>query len=399
MRRQRLELAAVVREHKEALLERWGHRLGAEQRQALRDIGACRTAALGGHLERCNSCAHRAIAFNSCRNRHCPKCQSVARDRWLAARAEELLPVAYCHVTFTIVGQLYPLALSNPRVFYHLLFQAAAETLREVATNPRLLGARIGLLAVLHTWNQTLGYHPHIHCLVPAGGLSVDGERWIRSRKTFFLPVKALRVKFRGKLLALLRQAYEQGELRFPGRLAELADPARFAAFLQPLRQRDWIVHVNKPLRRPEHVLKYLARYTYRSAISNGRLLSAKQGRVHFRCRDSRQGNRRQVVGLDGVEFLRRFSQHVLPKGFIRIRYFGLLAPRNRSAALSHCRQLLAASTTPDPKLLSDEQQRAVERRCPLCHSGWLCIVQWFSAAELLILQPDRPAFTPFDSS
>ena len=260
MSNQRLELAAVVREHKEALLEKWGQRVGTEQRQALRDIGACRTAALGGHLESCSSCTHRSIQFNSCRNRHCPKCQSTARDRWLAARAEELLPVAYCHVIFTVVGQLHPVALANQRVFYRLLFRAAAETLLQVASNPRLLGARIGLLAVLHTWNQTLGYHPHIHCLAPAGGLSSDGRRWMRSPKKFFLPVAVLRVKFRGKLLALLKQAFAQGELRFPGRLAELANPSRFATFLAELRRIDWVVWVNKPLRRPEHVLKYLAR-------------------------------------------------------------------------------------------------------------------------------------------
>lgn len=399
MSHQRLELAAVVRKHKKALLDQWGHRVGAEQRQALRDIGACRTAALGGHLERCNSCAHRSIEFNSCRNRHCPKCQSAARDRWLTARAKELLPVAYCHIVFTVVGQLHPLALANQRVFYRLLFRAVAETLLEVAANPRRLGARIGILALLHTWNQTLGYHPHLHCLVPAGGLSSDGRRWIHSRKKFFLPVKVLRVKFRGKLLAFLQQAFEQGDLRFPGRLAELADPARFAALLAQLRRIDWVVWVNKPLRRPEHVLKYLARYTYRSAISNGRLVSAEHDRVQFRCRDSRQGNRTKIVSLDAVEFLRRFLLHVLPKGFVRIRSFGLLAHRNRSAALTLCRQRLAASSTPDPGLLSDEQQRAIERRCPRCQSGLLRIVECFSAAELFLRQPDLPAFAPFDSS
>ncbi len=399
MSQQRLELAAVVREHERALLEKWGHRVGTEQRQALRDIGACRTAALGGHLESCSSCAHRAIEFNSCRNRHCPKCQSTARDRWLSARAKELLPVAYCHVIFTVVGQLHPVALANQRVFYRLLFRAAAETLLEVAANPRLLGARIGLLAVLHTWNQTLGYHPHIHCLAPAGGLSCDGRRWIRSPKKFFLPVAVLRVKFRGKLLALLKKAFEQGELRFPGRLAELADPARFAAWLAPLRRIDWILCVKEPVRRPKHVLQYLARYTYRSAISNGRLVSAERGRVEFRCRDSRQGNRTKIVSLDAVEFLRRFLLHVLPHGFIRIRSFGLLAHRNRSAALTLCRRLFAASSTPNPALLSDEQQRGVERRCPRCHSGLLRIVQWFSAAALIVRPSDLPAFAPFDSS
>jgi len=242
-------------------------------------------------------------------------------------------------------------------------------------------------------------YHPHIHCLAPAGGLSSDGKSWMRSPKKFFLPVAVLRVKFRGKLLALLKQAFAQGELRFPGRLGELADPTHFATFLAELCRIDWVVWVNKPLRRPEHVLKYLARYTYRSAISNGRLVSSQNDHVHFRCRDSRQGNRSKVVALDAVEFLRRFLLHVLPKGFIRIRYFGLLAHRNRSAALTLSRQLLAAASTPDPTLLSDEQQRGVERRCPRCHSGRLRIVQWFSAAELLIRQLDLPAFAPFDSS
>ena len=401
MSRHRLEVADVVCEHERPFLAKWGHTVRGEQRQALRDIGACRTAALGGHLEQCTSCAHRSMEFNSCRNRHCPKCQSTARDRWLAARASELLPVAYCHVIFTIVGQLRPLALENQRVFYRLLFQAVAETLLEVAANPRLLGARIGILALLHTWSQTLLDHPHIHCLVPAGGLSLDGSRWIRCGKKFFLPVAVLRAKFRGKLLAFLKHAFEQGELRFPGRLAELSDPARFSALLETLRQIDWIVCVKKPLRRPQHVLKYLARYTYRSAISNGRLLSAEQGRVRFRCRASRRGPRTKTVSLDGVEFLRRFLLHVLPRGFVRIRSFGLLAHRHRSAALAKCRQLLADSSIPNPSpaMLSDEQQRAVERRCPRCHCGLLRIVEWLSAAELFLRQRDLPPLAPFDSS
>ncbi len=281
--------------------------------------------------------------------------------------------------------------------------RAVAETLLEVAAEPApARRARIGILALLHTWSQGLHHHPHIHCLVPAGGLSVDGTRWIRSRKNFFLPVAVLRAQFRGKLLALLQQAFQQGELQFPGRLAELSDPTRFSAWLEQLKQIDWVVHSKKPLRRPEHVLKYLARYTYRSAISNGRLLSAEQGRVRFRCRGSRRGPRTKTVSLDGVEFLRRFLLPVLPRGFVRIRSFGLLAHRHRSAALAKCRQLLADSsipTPPPPAMLSDEQQRAVERRCPRCHCGLLRIVAWLSAAELLLRPPDLLPLAPFDSS
>ena len=245
--------------------------------------------------------------------------------------------------------------------------RAVAETLLEVAAEPApARRARIGILALLHTWSQGLHHHPHIHCLVPAGGLSVDGTRWIRSRKNFFLPVAVLRAQFRGKLLALLQQAFQQGELQFPGRLAELSDPTRFSAWLEQLKQIDWVVHSKKPLRRPEHVLKYLARYTYRSAISNGRLLSAEQGRVRFRCRGSRRGPRTKTVSLDGVEFLRRFLLPVLPRGFVRIRSFGLLAHRHRSAALAKCRQLLADSSIPTPPSRDAQRRTATGRRAAL---------------------------------
>jgi Putative transposase/Transposase zinc-binding domain len=397
----RPEVADVFRQHGERFLQQRGRRVSSQQRKALRHIGACGTAALGGHIEQCQSCAQRSIAFNSCRNRHCPRCQSTARDQWLAARARELLPVSYCHVVFTVVSQLRPLALQNPRVFYGLLFRAVGETLLEIAANPRLLGARIGVLAVLHTWSQSLLDHPHIHCLVPAGGLSPDGLRWIGCRKKFFLPVRVLSHKFRGKLLALLAAAFAQGELQLHGPLAELAEPARFSAWLEHLQQIEWVVHAKKPLRRPEHVLKYLARYTYRSAISNGRLLSTENGRVRFRCRNSRQGNRTQTITLDAVEFIRRFLLHVLPCGFVKIRYFGFLAQRHRSAALAHCRQLLAASSAADdpPTILTDTQRRALERRCPLCRSGLLRIVTWLSAAELLLHYPDLVPPIPCDSS
>ena len=367
-------MADVFREHREEFLELWGHTVSSQQRKALRDIGVCRTAALGGHVEECDQCAHRLIAYNSCRNRHCPKCQSTARDQWLAERAKELLPVPYCHVVFTIPDQLAPLALQNQRVCYSLLFRAVSETLQQIAADTRHLGAKIGFLAVLHTWSQNLLHHPHVHCVVPAGGLSPDGSRWIPCRPKFFLPVRVLSRLFRGKLLALLRQAFAEGRLEFFGQLADLAEPARFHAWLRKSKRKEWVVYAKPPFGGPEHVLKYLARYTHRVAISSSRLLSLDNGRVTFRWRDSRHGSHTKSMTLDAVEFIRRFLLHILPSGFMKIRHFGFLANRNRSSALALCRQHLnAASPTGGPAaILTREQQSAVERRCPVCHVGVL---------------------------
>ena len=385
MREHRLEVADVFRAHREEFLELWGHTMSSQQRKALRDIGACRTAALGGHVEECDQCAHRLIAYNSCRNRHCPRCQSTARDAWLAERAKELLPVPYCHVVFTIPEQLAPLALQNQRVCYGLLFRAVSETLQEIAADPRQLGAKIGFLAVLHTWSQNLLHHPHVHCVVPAGGLSPDGSRWIACRPKFFLPVRVLSRLFRGKLLALLRQAFAEGKLEFFGQLADLAEPARFHAWLRKSKKTEWVVYAKPPFGGPEYVLKYLARYTHRVAITSSRLLSLDNGRVTFRWRDSRNGNQTKSMTLDAVEFIRRFLLHILPSRFMKIRHFGFLANRNRLSALAVCRQHLnASSPTVDPvAILTREQQFAVERRCPVCLAGVLRIVEWLSADQI----------------
>ena len=337
----------------------------------------------------------------TCRNRHCPKCQSTARDQWLAERAKELLPVPYCHVVFTIPDQLAPLALQNQRVCYSLLFRAVSETLQQIAADTRHLGAKIGFLAVLHTWSQNLLHHPHVHCVVPAGGLSPDGSRWIPCRPKFFLPVRVLSRLFRGKLLALLRQAFAEGRLEFFGQLADLAEPARFHAWLRKSKRKEWVVYAKPPFGVPEHVLKYLARYTHRVAISSSRLLSLDNGRVTFRWRDSRHGSHTKSMTLDAVEFIRRFLLHILPAGFMKIRHFGFLANRNRSSALALCRQHLnAASPTGGPAaILTREQQSAVERRCPVCHVGVLRIVDWLSTDLILSHEQVHPPMAPVDSS
>lgn len=401
MSRPRLEVAEVFRRYGEPFLNRWGHTVSPEQRKALQDLSVCRTAALGGHVEECDNCSHRRMAYNSCRNRSCPKCQSAARDRWLAERAQELLPVSYCHVVFTVPRVLAPLALQNQRCFYTLLFRAVAQTLLEIAADVRHLGARIGFLAVLHTWSQNLLHHPHIHCLVPAGGLALDGSRWISCRGKFFLPVRVLSRLFRGKMLAFLEAAWAEGELQFSGRLTALADPARFHAWLSQLRQTDWVVYAKPPFGGPEHVLKYLARYTHRVAISNGRLVSLADDRVSFHWRDSKDGKRLKVMTLEAVEFIRRFLLHVLPLGFVKIRHFGFLANRNRSQALALCRQYLQAAIAdhPTPEVLTQQQRQAMERRCPVCQRGTLHVVGWLSVAELILTTAGSVFVPAMDSS
>jgi hypothetical protein len=397
----RLEVADVFRQYGEKFLERWGHTVSSQQRKALRHIGACRTAALGAHIEQCDHCSQRVIAYNSCRNRHCPKCQSSARDHWLAERSKELLPVPYCHVVFTVPEQLAQLALQNQRLFYNLLFRAVSQTLLEIAADPRHLGAQIGFLAVLHTWSQNLLHHPHVHCVVPAGGISLDGSGWVRCRKKFFLPVRVLSCLFRGKLLAFLCDAYNEGKLQISGQLAALADPAHFQAWLRPLKRINWVVYAKPPLSGPEHVLKYLARYTHRVAISNGRILSFEQGQVCFRWRDSKDNNRIKTMMLDAVEFIRRFLLHILPSGFVKIRHFGFLANRSRSVQLALCQKHLHAAEPTDAPvgLLSDQQIRAAERRCPLCLVGTLRIVEWLSSEDLRIRSEGTAPVHQIDSS
>jgi hypothetical protein len=372
----RLEVADVFRQHGQEFLNRWRDVLSTQQRKAFRDIGACRTAALGTQVQQCDHCGHQEIAYRSCRNRHCPKCHSRTRDEWLRDRAAEVLPVPYCHVIFTLPHELAPLALQNPRVVYGILFRAVAESLLEMAADPKRLGARIGFLAVLHTWTQRLEHHPHVHCVVPAGGLSPDGQRWIAPRKKrFFLPVKPLGHLFRGKFLAFLEEAFAAHSLEFYGRIRELANPLRLAELVSALRDKDWVVYAKPPFGGPHQVLQYLARYTHRVAISNGRLLSLENGQVHFRWRDSQDHNQIKEMSLEAIEFIRRFLLHVLPSGFVKIRHFGFLSNRNRKKMAQHCRKLLPPSSAGvfvmEPRL----------PLCPLCKVGHLLVIDWGRAA------------------
>jgi hypothetical protein len=350
-----LEVADVIRSHGAAFLDKHGSRLRPEQKKALHALAACRTAALGGHVERCLDCGHARIAYNSCRNRHCPKCQALHRAKWLAREATYLLPVEYHHVVFTVPQEIAALASANPTAVYRLLFDAASATLREVAANPERLGAQIGVLAVLHTWGQNLHHHPHLHCVVTGGGLSCDAQgrveappRWVSCRPGFFLPVRVLSRVFRGKFRAGLRRLFSEGTLVFPDRLAALGEPRKFATWQGLLGKNEWVVHAKPPFGGPERVLKYLARYTHRVAISNQRLLKMEAGQVTFRYKDYADpsvGRRVKTMTLSAEEFLRRFVEHVLPKGFVKIRHYGLLAQRRRKERLALCRGLLGAAT------------------------------------------------------
>jgi hypothetical protein len=334
--------------------------------KVLTAILLCRTPALGGHVDECSRCGQRTTSSNSCRNRHCPKCQANARDHWLQARRRDLLPTPYVHVVFTLPHQLSPLALQNKAEIYGLLFRASSETLLQVAADPKHLGAEIGFFSVLHTWNQQLLHHPHVHCVVPAGGLSPDHQRWISTQPSFFLPVKVLSRVFRGKFVEGLRALHAYGKLGFYGRLAHLQTPQAFAAWLRPLFRSDWIVYSKRPFGGAEHALRYLGCYTHRVAISNHRLVSLADGRVTFRWRDSAHKNKKRVMSLPVEEFVRRFLLHVLPPGFVRIRHFGFFAHRRRARLLPLCLELLAATVS---SALSVTAKSISEDPTPL----WIC--------------------------
>jgi hypothetical protein len=391
MSRPPLEVADLIRAAGAGFLQRSRQWIGWKHVKVLLAIARCRTAALGGHLDQCTRCGHRAISYNSCRNRHCPKCQTAARERWIAARQQELLPTPYVHVVFTLPAQLAPLALQNKKLVYDLLFRASAETLLEIARDPQHLGAEIGFFSVLHTWNQKLGLHPHVHCVLPAGGLSPDGRRWIKPHHAFFLPVQVLSRVFRGKFAAGLQRAFQDGQLHFSGNLALLAQPKTFAAWRRLLFRNDWVVYAKPPFGGPEYVLQYLGRYTHRVAISNHRLVSLVDGQVTFRWRDSAHGNEQKLLTLSLDEFLRRFLLHVLPKGFIRIRYFGLLANRRRTPLLTLCFHLLGSAPQAEPE---SSTARLVPnlRCCPQC-GGSMMVIQRFTAAEIRLRAP--PALAP----
>jgi Putative transposase/Transposase zinc-binding domain len=360
------EVADIIRRAGGKFIERYRDSLTWAQLKVLRAIERCRTAALGGHRDQCVRCGHQAISYNSCRNRHCPKCQTNAREKWLCARRQELLPVCYFHLVFSVPHALVPLMWQNKKLLFGLLFETSAATLLEVAANPARLGAEIGFLAILHTWGQTLQGHPHIHCVVPGGGLSPDHSRWVRVPPHFFLPVRVLSRVFRGKFLAGLGQAFDRKQLAFHGELRRLTEKKTFAVFLRSLFRDDWVVYAKAPFGGPEHVLEYLARYTHRVAISNHRLLSVDDDHVTFRWKDYAHESRCCAMTLTSEEFLRRFFQHVLPKGLPRIRYFGWLANRRRRELLPLCRTLLAAATPAADANLAD----TAVWRCPVCGSA-----------------------------
>jgi hypothetical protein len=380
------EVADVIREYGEGFVGRQGSRLGGTQMQALRDLARCRTAALGGHVERCLDCGRERIAYNSCRNRHCPKCQARTRAQWLEREAGHLLPVEYYHMAFTLPGEIADLALENRVALYDLLFQSAAATLREVSANPKRLGAQVGVLMVLHTWGQNLHHHPHVHAVVTGGGLSCDvhgnvreSPRWVSCRKGFFLPVRVLSRVFRSKYLEGLRKLFDAGQLKLPGRWQELADPLAFSRWLMPLYRQDWVVYAKRPFGGPTQVLKYLARYTHRVAISNSRLVDVSNGRVSFRYKDYADDHRTKTMTLSADEFLRRFMQHVLPKGFVKVRHYGLLSNRCREDRLALCRRLLLVENVRAASSEGAAEKDPIEaiRCCPHCGSrrlAWLAL-------------------------
>ena len=390
MNRPPLEVADIIRSAGEYFLEKSKRWITWQHRKVLLAILRCRTAVLGGHRDRCSDCGHVAISYNSCGNRHCPRCQGNARLRWLAAREGELLPTRYVHAVFTLPRELAPLALQKKKVIFNLLFHASAETLLEVARDPRHLGAEIGFFSVLHTWNQRLQFHPHVHCVLAAGGMSLDRTRWISSSRRFFLPVKVLSRVFRGKFVAGLKSAFHAGALQFHGSLLHLAEPRAFASWLRVLFRQDWVVYAKRPFGGPQHALRYLGAYTHRVAISNHRLVALEDGNVTFRWRDSAHGNKKKLMRLPTDEFLRRFLLHLLPRGFVRIRHFGFLANRRRASLLPICFQLLRRpSQQAAPAEAVSRPQIGSSWRCPLC-GGTMLMVERISAAQPLLRSPPQ---------
>ncbi|MCB1543769.1 MAG: IS91 family transposase [Rhodoblastus sp.] len=384
MSRPRLEAADIFRRHGEAFRAASSGRVSLAQRRVMSAIELCRTAALGGHVERCEDCAHQRIAYNSCRNRHCPKCQWQAAERWLEARKAELLPVPYYHVVVTLPAEVGAIAYQNKTAVYGLLFKSAAQTLATIAADPRHLGAEIGVTAVLHTWGQNLDHHPHVHCIVPGGGLSPNGERWISCRPGFFLPVRVLSRLFRRLFLDGLVALHAAGALSFFNDLGPLADHATFLAHLTPLRTREWVVYAKRPFAGPTQVLAYLARYTHRVAIGNSRLVDLDDGHVRFRWKDYRVKGRakNKIMTLAASEFIRRFLLHVLPDGFNRIRHYGLFANGHRAAKLALCRALLdAARADTEATTQEHRDERSESPPCPCC-GGRMLRVESFEGSR-----------------
>ena len=392
MERPKLEVADVFRRYGSAYRQQHAGSLSRGQRRVMSAIELCRTAALGGHLEQCDSCGHQRPAYNSCRNRHCPKCQSLARAQWLEDRQAELLPVEYFHVVFTVPEEIAAIAYQNKEKVYGILFRATTETLRTIAADPKHLGAQIGFLAILHTWGQNLLFHPHLHCVVPGGGISPDRKRWIACRPGFFLPVRVLSCLFRRLFLEHLQEAFDHGKLQFFSSLERLREPKAFAEYLAPLRRSKWVVYAKPPFGGPEQVLNYLGRYTHRVAISNNRLLDIDNGRVRFRWKDYRHHDQQKTMTLEADEFIRRFLLHVLPDGFQRIRHYGFLGHRYRQARLALCRQLLGVVLTltgmvppqdkADYRDIYEKLTGQSLRDCPVCHRGQMVVIAILPASD-----------------
>jgi hypothetical protein len=373
-----IDVADIFRQHGPAYRE--AHRLGRNDWRVMHAIEACRTSVLGGHKDKCDNCGHLEISYNSCRNRHCPKCQTLRKERWIEARGKDLLPIQYFHVVFTIPSELNRLVSMNRKVMYDLLFQSVSETLMALANDPKHLGARIGAIGILHTWGQNLMDHPHIHCIVTGGGLSADGGRWVPCRKGFFIPVRVMSALFRGKFLGLLKKYFLSDDLAFPGSICHLKQPGDFEIFRKQLYQKRWVVYCKPPFNGPKGVLQYLGRYTHRIAISNNRVLNNRDGNVSFLWRDYADDNRKKTMTLKADEFIRRFLLHILPERFVRIRHFGLLANRNRKDAIAACREFLGTGQTMVKESAGQENWQEQLLRicgidvtaCPVCQKGRL---------------------------
>lgn len=388
-----LEVADIFRAHGQEY--RHGHKLSVRHRRAMRAVEICRTAELGGHVDECDQCGRLRISYNSCRNRHCPKCQGLDKERWVEARKEDLLPTVYFHVVFTVPEGVKPLALRNQDVAYSILFKAASESLKELTEDPKHLGAEVGFIAILHTWSQTLMDHPHLHCIVTGGGLSQDRLRWVPSKKEFLLPVKVLSRLFRGKFLAYLKKAYRNGKLVFPGKIAHLREESAFSALLRELYGQEWVVYCKPPFQNAETVMDYLGRYTHRVAISNNRLVKLEGGKVIFLYRDRGDNDKVKPMTLDANEFIRRFLLHILPDGFMKIRHYGILSNRNRKSELSLCKELLGLNNQDERKGRKAESWQDLltrvtgddPRLCPYCGRGKMVLKE--------VLNPSVPPLAP----
>jgi hypothetical protein len=376
-----LEVADVFRSHGPGYREVHGHQMPPRHLRAMRAVEACRTAELGGHVEECDHCGNLRISYNSCRNRHCPKCQLLDKERCLEARKKDLLPTPYFHLVFTLPGGLRPLVLRNQDLVYGILFKAASETLKELTKDPKYPGAEVGFIAIIHTWSQTLMDHPHLHCIVTGGGLSLDGKKWIPCKKDFLIPVKVLSRLFRGKFLAYLKEAREKGKLVFPGSIAHLKEDRSFKAMLDDLYDQEWVVYCKPPFSSAETVMDYLGRYTHRVAISNDRLVKMQGDQVTFRYRDRSNNDTLKLMTLDASEFIRRFLLHILPDGFMKIRHYGILSNRNRKTKLGLCKQLLGVDCPweHEKEPWQDLLTRITgtdPRICPCCGKGKMVLKQ-----------------------